>query len=340
MELDSSRLGRLQRVGNIREVWKTESTAFTPWLAENIDVLFDVLGMNLTVVTTEVTVGEFRLDIQAIDDDGHTVIIENQLEATDHIHLGQSLVYAAGLEASAVVWISTKFREDHRSVLDWLNEHTDSNVDFFGVEVSVVQIGDDSTRAPVFTVVSRPNSWQKSVQSPARDSESTNPLNAVRQEFIRDVMTEVNKLRRSINIPAWSPLSWSDFAYGSFGNWRLRFAYDRLYSELYLDLKENTPTKNMFDQLFTERELWEERIGVGPLQWERLDNKRACRIFTVRTVDLDDDEDRAAAAQWCQNTLVAMYDALDSHLRAAAKNAITSESLLDQDAQADTAQAH
>ncbi|MFL0579462.1 DUF4268 domain-containing protein [Dietzia sp. 179-F 9C3 NHS] len=323
MALDSSNLGRVQRIRDIRDVWPTESGAFTPWLAENIDVLDDVLGMSLSVVTTEVQVGEFKLDIQAEDEDGRTVVIENQLEPTNHLHLGQSVVYAAGLNASVVVWISTRFREDHRSAMDWLNERTDSSIGFFGVEVSVVQIGDASTRAPVFTVVSRPNNWQKAVKSTSGDAESTNPLNAVRQEFINEVLTAVNAQRRGINIPARRLLNWSDFAFGPFGNWRLNFAFDELRTEVYLDLKKKAPTKRVFDDLAAERERWEERIGAGPLQWERLDTKRACRIAAVRTVNLDDEDDRAETKEWCERTLIAMYDVLDSHLRTAALSART-----------------
>src|ERR1700712_3068445 len=160
MELDSKNLGRLRRVANPRDVWTSESMDFTPWLAENIDVLADELGMTLTVTGTEVLVGEFRLDIRAEDQDGRVVVIENQLERTDHSHLGQCLVYASGLEASTVVWIAPRFRDDFRRALDWLNERTDVGVNFFGVEVGVVQIA-DGPRAPVFEVVARPNEWQK-----------------------------------------------------------------------------------------------------------------------------------------------------------------------------------
>lgn len=98
--------------------------------------------MTLTVTSTEVLVGEFRLDILATDDEDRTVIIENQLERTDHSHLGQCIVYASGLEASSVVWVAPVFREDFRRALDWLNERTDLGVNFFGVEVGVVEIGD------------------------------------------------------------------------------------------------------------------------------------------------------------------------------------------------------
>lgn len=149
MELDGKGLGRLRHVANARGVWLSESGDFTPWLFENLDVLADELGMTLTPIAMEVPVGEFRLDIQAQTPDGRIVIVENQLERTDHGHLGQLLVYASGLEASAVVWVAPRFRDDHRRTLDWLNERTDTGVDFFGVEVSVVQIGDSGPRAPM-----------------------------------------------------------------------------------------------------------------------------------------------------------------------------------------------
>lgn len=173
MELDSKNLGRLRRVANARDVWTSESGDFTPWLAQNIDVLADELGMALTVTGTEVLVGECRLDIRAEDEEGRVVVIENQLDPTDHGHLGQCIVYASGLEASAVVWISPRFRDDFRRALDWLNERTDLGVNFFGVEVGVVQIGDEGSRAPVFEVVARPNDWQKTVKAAGTGTSGT-----------------------------------------------------------------------------------------------------------------------------------------------------------------------
>jgi hypothetical protein len=164
--LDGAGLGRLRRVAQPRDVWPTEAADFTPWLAANLDVLADELGMALALVATEVPVGEFRLDIKAETADGKIVIVENQLERTDHGHLGQLLVYASGLEAAIVVWVAPSFRDDHRRTLDWMNERTDEAVSFFGVEVAIVQIA-DGPRAPVFEVVSRPNDWQKQVKTTA-----------------------------------------------------------------------------------------------------------------------------------------------------------------------------
>lgn len=319
MALDSSNLGRLQRVTDLRAVWPSEPSDFTPWLAENIDVLGDELGMTLSVINTEVPVGEFTLDVHAEDEQERTVVIENQLTVSDHSHLGQSLVYAAGMNAAAVVWVSTRFREDHRSVLDWLNENTDSGIGFFAVEVSVVQIGENSAMAPVFTVVSRPNDWQKSIKtSGAGATEAGNPLNADRHEFYNEVLVSVNAQRRKINIPARNRLNWVSFAFGSFGNWGLVFSGKELRVEIYLDLKEKTPTKRLFDELEAERELWETKVEAGELRWERLDESRACRISAHRIVDLDNPDSRTQGESWCERTLIAMYDTFDAHLRAAA----------------------
>lgn len=156
-------LGSLVGV-DVRSVWSNESVDFTPWVAANLDVLADELHLGgLTLVDEEHRVGRYALDVLATLDDGRLVAIENQLERSDHTHLGQCITYAAGVGAYAIVWLLPVLASEHRAALDWLNDHTDDEVHFFGVEVSVVRIG-DSLPAPVFTVVSRPNEWQKHVR--------------------------------------------------------------------------------------------------------------------------------------------------------------------------------
>ena len=167
MATDAYGLGRLERLANPRDIWKHEASDFTPWLAENIDVLSDAIGLPLTVVGQEVLVGDFRVDIHATDPDGMNVIIENQLEPSDHSHLGQLLVYASGIEASTAIWITTRLRDEHRSALVWLNERTDADVRAFGIEVSIVRIG-DSLCAPVLDVVVEPNDWAEAERKKRR----------------------------------------------------------------------------------------------------------------------------------------------------------------------------
>ena len=144
-----------------RDAWGHEAHAFTPWLAENIDRLGEAVGMELELTGQEVRVERFAADILARDPtDGSAVLIENQLEATDHTHLGQIMTYLAGLDARAVIWIAPEFREPHLSAVRWLNDHTAESFSFFAVRLRVVRIG-DSPMAPVFEVVEKPNGWER-----------------------------------------------------------------------------------------------------------------------------------------------------------------------------------
>ena len=144
-----------------REAWGHEAHAFTPWLAENIDRLAEAVGMELELTGQEVRVERFAADILARDpSDDSVVLIENQLEATDHTHLGQILTYLAGLDARTVIWITPEFREPHLSAVRWLNEHTAEGFSFFAVRLRVVRIG-ESAMAPVFEVMEKPNGWER-----------------------------------------------------------------------------------------------------------------------------------------------------------------------------------
>ena len=161
-------LGRLAPV-DLREVWESEALDFTPWLAqpENMTLLGKAIGIELEVETQEKSVGPFRADILCKDTTtGDWVLIENQLERTDHTHLGQLLTYAAGLEAVTVVWVAGRFTDEHRAALDWLNAITAPTYAFFALEVELWRI-DDSPVAPKFNVVSKPNDWSKTLKQAA-----------------------------------------------------------------------------------------------------------------------------------------------------------------------------
>ncbi len=161
-------LGRLKRIA-LREYWEREDTGFTPWLAEeeNVALLSEAIGLELEVQATEASVGPFRADVLCRDTaDGSLVLVENQIERTDHSHLGQVMTYAAGLGAVTVVWIAKRFTEEHRAALDWLNEISRDEIRFFGLEVELWQIG-DSVPAPKFNVVAKPNDWTREVREAA-----------------------------------------------------------------------------------------------------------------------------------------------------------------------------
>jgi len=314
--LDSKQLGRLQRVANPRTVWFSEAGDFTPWLAQNIDVLAEALGLTLTVTATEVSVGDFRLDILAETDDGRVVVIENQLERTDHGHLGQCLVYASGLEASAVVWVAPVFRDEFRRSFDWLNERTDSRVNFFGVEIGVVQIGETGPRAPVFDVVARPNDWQKHVRPVMIDT--VNPANAARQDFFLAVLASVAEKRPSIRVPSRQRANWLSFASGPFGYWSIAITADsRVRLEAYIDTGETAINKRIYDSFYSRQAYWDAKFNF-PLAWERLDARKASRIGAYQDVAWDDGQSRRKAEQWAVGALISMYDELNQALRSKA----------------------
>ena len=155
-------IGRLAEV-DVRELWQHEQYNFSNWLAEdnNLVYLNDILGLTLTDVGKEVYVGPYRCDLVAKDETTDTtVIIENQLENTDHGHLGKIITYASGLDAEVIVWIVKTAKEEHRAAIEWLNNNTTDNIHFFLIEIHAYRIG-DSAPAPKFEIIEQPNGFVK-----------------------------------------------------------------------------------------------------------------------------------------------------------------------------------
>lgn len=161
-------VGRL-RTRPVRQVFTDEARHFTPWLEANIDALGERLGMQLTIVQREKTVGAFNVDLWCSDGAGRQVIIENQLEQTDHSHLGQLLTYLVNLDAKAAIWVATDPRPEHTRVINWLNESTATDISFYLVKVEAVQIEGVETYAPLFTVLAAPNRQAKETGEAKKD---------------------------------------------------------------------------------------------------------------------------------------------------------------------------
>ena len=179
-------LARLQEAP-LTAAWVNEPAGFTPWLAENLDRLSEVLDIPLSLIRVEAGLptgdDRFSADIHALDErDDSTVLIENQITNSDHQHLGQILTYLAGLEAKTVIWIAPKFREAHLSAIKWLNDHTTEEFRFFAVRVRVVQI-ENSPFAPIFELEEKPNDWQRRQQVSARAAKTLSGIGEDRKKF-------------------------------------------------------------------------------------------------------------------------------------------------------------
>ncbi len=274
-------LGRLERV-ELRDIWISEATDFTPWLArpENLSVLADALGIDLELEAQEKAVGPFRADLLCKDiGTGAWVLVENQLERTDHGHLGQLLTYASGLDAVTIVWIAARFTEEHRSTLDWLNRITDESFRFFGLEVELWRIG-GSSAAPKFNIVSKPNDWSRSVAQAARaidESEISETRAAQRAYWSAFQSTLVASAGPYSGNRKPQPQPWMSYPIGRTG-FMLSAVMQRakrfIRAELYIS---NSSAKAYFGLLEQQREAIEAQLGYA-LEWDRLEGGQDTRI--------------------------------------------------------------
>jgi len=210
-------LGRLEEV-NVRELWIHEQYDFSNWLAkeENIELLNEVLGLTLVDIEKEVFVGAYRCDLVAKDEtSGQNVIIENQLEASNHDHLGKIVTYASGLDANVIVWIVKEAREEHRSAIEWLNNNTNKNINFFLIEIHAYKIG-NSLYAPKFEIVEKPNDFIKNAKIQT-GSEELNKSQSERLVFWTKFNDVVSERGKPFNLRKATTDHWYNVAIGVSG---------------------------------------------------------------------------------------------------------------------------
>lgn len=276
-------LGKLSYISDLRTIWRHEEKEFTPWLAENIILLGEALGIDLEVISVEHDVGAFSLDILAKDSgSGNIVAIENQLEITDHNHLGQIITYASGVDAKTVVWISKEVREEHRKAIDWLNQITGEDMEFFAIEIQLIKV-DDSSPAPFFKVKASPNDWSKEQKGKLKKNENTSE----RQEDYHRFFTALLELIH-IEMPGFTNSkkanydSWKSFPTGGSGiNYTIAFrAGNRMSCELYFDVGSKDVNKERYDNILRYKDEIEKTLSE--LSWERLDDRNASRIAVYK----------------------------------------------------------
>ncbi|WP_077728241.1 DUF4268 domain-containing protein [Methylocaldum sp. 14B] len=298
-------IGKLQRV-SLREVWKHEARDFTQWLQDNIDVLNDILDLNLVNVDREQSAGSFSVDLVAEDEGGGTVIIENQLEKSNHDHLGKLITYLTAMSARAAVWIVSEPRPEHVAAIAWLNES--SSADFFLVKVEAVRIG-ESPAAPLLTVIVRPSQETKTVGHQKKELAERHDIR--RAWWAQLVARSEAKLHAHITPGQYS---WIGVSSGTRGlNLNYVVTQDECGAELYIDRGKDSDAENkrIFDQLYEAREEIEQALPEQ-LSWERMDGRRACRIrISIPGGYRSPDEDWEAI----QTRLVAAMNGLDQALK-------------------------
>ena len=206
-------LGKVEKL-SIREQWKNEEYDFTPWLAkeENIQFLGDEINLDLEVEDIEMAIGAYKADIVARDGNNRTVIIENQLEKTNHKHLGQLLTYASGVEAQIIIWVCSQVTDEHRQAIDWLNEVTRADIAFFACEIELWRIG-DSMPAPKFNVVASPNDWTKALKSTVNSKELSDTKKA-HLDFWNGFKAYMEETGTSLKLRQSRPQHWYSIAVG------------------------------------------------------------------------------------------------------------------------------
>lgn len=267
-------LGRLKEV-DIRELWAHEQYNFSNWLAkeENIELLNETVGLTLTDIDKEVYVGSYRCDLVAVDETTDVkIIIENQLDSTDHDHLGKIITYASGLDANVIIWIVKEAREEHKSAIEWLNNNMAKEISFFLLEIKAYRIG-DSLPAPMFKVVEKPNDFIKSNKSVKNGDLSK--TQAERLNFWTEFNRVVTENGKPFNVRKATTDHWYDVAIGT----------SDAHISITLVNKDGTigvelyvrDCKDLFDNLYEHKEEIENKLGFN-MHWERLDDKKASRI--------------------------------------------------------------
>jgi hypothetical protein len=299
-------LGTLERV-DLRDIWATEAQDFTPWLAQehNLGKLASVLGFELELEAQEQNVGPFRADILCKNTDDDTwVLIENQLERTDHIHLGQLLTYAAGLQAATIVWVAATFTDEHRAVLDWLNEITDDTFQFFGLEVELWKIG-NSPAAPKFNVVSKPNDWSRSVSQAAKKiaNEALTDTKAAQLKYWTSFREYLISENSSVRPQKPLPQHWANFKVGRAGFGMAALLNSR-ENRVGVQLAMHDEKAEAYFGLLSEQKNEIESELEFSLEWMELPDRKSSRIvLNWNDIDPLDEEKWAEYHQWMKEKI-------------------------------------
>lgn len=296
------KLGKLQRL-DLRQHWQHEALNFTKWLAlpENLEQLSDELGIGIELIQIEAQVGRYNVDILAQEEtSGRKIVIENQLEMTDHSHLGQIITYAAGIEAEHIIWIVREIRDEHKRAIDWLNEHTDEHINFFLIRIELWQIY-DSLPAPKFTVICRPNDWAKSVRVGAYDKQLTD-TKTMQLEFWQQLRLFAQEQYPQLKLRTPRPQHWYSVSIGRSECHIALIAHSKEKKiECGIYINDDKP---LYEEFLSKRAELEDALGLtGKIEWLGLPDKKASRIRVQHPFNFEA-ESWEVAFKWLAETAI------------------------------------
>lgn len=306
-------LSKLEEIKDLRKIWPKEDIDFTRWLAkeENINLLGDTCGINIVVEKVEESVGPYRCDIYAKDTANNKIIIENQLEKTDHDHLGKLITYASGKDAKTVIWIAKDTIEQHRQAIEWLNKNTGEDINFFLIEIKLYKI-DNSNPAVKFEIIEQPNDWGKSMK--AQDNVST-PTETARKGywnmFNEYAFSNDNEFSKKFNKRRPSTDHWMTFNVGS-SAYHISVTQVRKYKKLGVEFYIPN-NQELYENLYKNKKQIEEELGFS-VEWMPLVDRKASRIITYQNVDFEDEEKYNKQFQWIMDTAVKMKDVIKKYI--------------------------
>lgn len=289
-----SALGTLEKITDLRTIWKHEAQDFSLWLSqeENLSILSRAIGIDVVLEERESSVGDFNVDIFASEEGtNRKIIIENQLEDTNHDHLGKIITYASGKNAEVIIWIVKRARDEHKQAIEWLNQHTDNNIGFFLIEIELWKIN-NSLPAPKFNVVERPNDWAKTIKI----SEGLSDTQKLKLEYWQKFNEYADSdavFSREFSIRKPQPCHWYDLSIGS-SSYHIGLTVNtqkkRIGAEIYF-----SKSKDLYKKFMDKKDVIERWTGQ---EVQGIEAEQDCRIVVFRNGDIKETKHWENEIKW------------------------------------------
>ena len=309
-------LGKFTQI-DLRDFWSDEARDFTPWLSkdENIEILSEAIGVDIEIEGKEVPVGNYKADLIGRDiSNNKKIIIENQLEKTNHDHLGKIITYASGIEASIVIWICKTITEEHRQAIDWLNENMNEDIGFFAIEIELWKI-DESNPAPKFNIICRPNEWLKTAKhSSDTSAKDVSETKAVQFEYWNYLKDFFNQKGTALNLRTPRAQHWYSMSVGrsKFNiSMTVNTMQNRLGCEIYM---RGENAKKAFSELIKEKEKIEQEMGIE-LNWQELPDGQDSRIILYSNGNIKDKKQWDDISEWFKKHVELFYKTFNERIK-------------------------